>query len=74
MSDETGTPAAGPRSKDEIALELMKFISLQTGYGKGAATAGFTGKSSTGSEEHAEALLALFERCRVSLHREPGAK
>jgi len=31
-----GTPAspAGGRTKDEVALELMRFITLQTGYGK----------------------------------------
>ena len=47
------TPAApsGPaRSKDEIALELMKFIAVSTGYGKGLTTgAGFSGKPSSKS-------------------------
>ncbi len=76
---ETGTPiaedepAAQPqaaptagRTKDEVALELMKFIAVTTGYGKAAgAGAGFSGKPSARSaEEHAEALIELFERCR----------
>jgi hypothetical protein len=58
------TPPA--RSKDEVALELMKFIAVSTGYGKAAhSTAGFSGKPVTRSaEEQAEALLELFERCR----------
>jgi hypothetical protein len=54
------------RSKDEIALELMKFIAVTTSYGKsGQGSAGFSGKPSVRSaEEHAEALIELFERCR----------
>jgi len=60
------TPAAGARSKDEVALELMKFIAVTTGYGKSAGTgAGFSGKPAARSaEEHAEALIDLFQRCR----------
>ena len=72
---ETGTPTANGaenlqtppgRSKDEIALELMKFIAVTTGYGKaGQTSAGFSGKPSARSaDEHAEALIELFERCR----------
>ncbi len=73
---ETGTPiaeAAAPaapapagRNKDEIALELMKFIAVTTGYGKsGGSGTGFSGKAATRtSEEYAEALLGLFDRCR----------
>jgi hypothetical protein len=54
------------RSKDDVALELMKFIAVNTGYGKAIhSSAGFSGKPSTRSaEEQAEALLELFERCR----------
>lgn len=73
MADETSEPAGAVRSKDEVALELMKFISLQTGYGKGASTAGFSGKATRGSEEHAAALLELYDRCRVAVHRAPPA-
>ena len=60
-------PASGPaRSSDEVALELMKFIAVTTGYGKATqGSAGFSGKPSTRSaEEHADALLELFNRCR----------
>lgn len=52
------------RSKDEIALELMKFVAMTTGYGKGSPTAGFSGKSARSAEEYADTLLQLFERCR----------
>lgn len=61
---ETG-PGAG-RGPDEIALELMKFIAVSTGYGRtGQSSAGFSGKPGTKSiDEQAEALLELFQRCR----------
>ena len=55
-------PAKG---RDEVALELMKFIAVTTGYGKGTTSAtGFSGKPSKTSEEYADALIQLFERCR----------
>ncbi len=52
-------------TKDEVALEMMKFIAVTTGYGKGPSGAGFTGKTARSAEEHAESLLQLFERCRT---------
>ena len=67
MPDEatpTPTPSGPPASRDQIALDLMKFIAVQTGYGKGASTAGYGVKNSRTSEEYAEALLELFQRCR----------
>ena len=56
------TPPAGPgRSKDEVALELMKFIAVTTGYGKGGAGAGYgMPKAAKSPEEHADSLLELF--------------
>jgi hypothetical protein len=66
MEDDTAHP--GPaRSKDEIALELMKFVAVTTGYGKGAPSAGYAGKASGTAEEYAEALLQLYQRCRAVL-------
>ncbi len=64
---ETATPPSGPaRSKDEIALELMKFIATTTGYGKTATLgAGFSAKPGAKTpEEQADSLIGLFERCR----------
>jgi hypothetical protein len=81
---ETGTPTNLPeppsppaRGKDEVALELMKFIAVQTGYGRAAShsSAGFSGKPSTRSaEEYAESLLELFERCRGVVAKSSGEK
>lgn len=65
-------PAPGGRTKDEVALELMRFIALQTGYGKSPqSSAGFSGKPGMHSaEDHAEALLELFLRCRQVVNQE----
>ena len=58
-------------SRDEVALELMKFIAQSTGYGKGAPSAGFAGgkSGSRTPEEYAEALLELYRRCRVAVEQ-----
>jgi hypothetical protein len=64
--DAVETAAGAGRGPDEVALELMKFIVVATGYGKaGQSSAGFSGKPGTKStEEHADALLELYQRCR----------
>jgi hypothetical protein len=56
---------------DEVALELMKFIAVTTGYGKGPSATGFAGKTPRSSEEYADALLELFDRCRTAVRKEP---
>ncbi len=56
-------------SPDEIALELMKFIAVTTGYGKGAPSAGFGNKGTKSSEEYADSLLELFDRCRAAVRK-----
>lgn len=69
MADETKSSLA-ERSRDEVALEMMKFIAVTTGYGKGVSAAGFTGKAAKTPEEYADALLQLFERCRAVIGKE----
>jgi hypothetical protein len=72
MTDEkeaTQRPA-GPSgmNKDEVALELTRFIATTTGLGKSAAGTGFAGKSPAKTpEEQVDALLQLYERCRESV-------
>ena len=68
---ETGAPGPG-RNVNEVALEMMKFIAVTTGYGKtGGTGAGFSGKPAGHSpEEHAEALIELFDRCRKVVKKE----
>lgn len=63
----SNAPAAGGgRGPDEVALDLMKFIAVSTGYGRSSqSSAGFSGKPGTRTqEESAEALIELFQRCR----------
>jgi hypothetical protein len=55
------TPGA---TKDEVALELMRFIATTTGMGKTSSGAGFGGKSPKTPEEQVDTLLQLFEKCR----------
>lgn len=74
MADENITNATAPappgRSKDEVALELMKFIAVSTGYGKGGTSAGYgTPKPTKSPEEQADALIELFQRCRDAVNR-----
>ena len=64
--------AAAGRSKDEVALELMKFIAVNAGYGRSAQTsAGFSAKAGTRTpDELADDLLNLFDRCRKAVAKE----
>ncbi len=70
MPEETNEKQT-TKNTDEVALELMKFIAVTTGYGKGTPTAGFAGKTQgqRSSEEYAESLLELFERCRSAVRK-----
>jgi len=71
-TDSAPAPSSPARSSNEVALELMKFIAVATGYGRSSqSAAGFSGKPVNRSpEEHAEALLELFERCRRVVRKE----
>jgi hypothetical protein len=62
LKDATSKDAA--RGKDEVALEMMKFIAMTTGYGKGATGTGYGAKGARSAEEYADSLLGLFEKCR----------
>jgi hypothetical protein len=67
---EDGSEKQWPKTTtDEVALDLMKFIAVTTGYGKGTPTTGFGGKGPRSSEEYAESLLELFERCRTVVRK-----
>lgn len=68
--EETKTNEQTHKNRDEVALEMMKFIAMTTGYGKGITGTGFAGKSGRTSEEYADALIQLFERCRGVVGKE----
>ncbi|MEO5925349.1 MAG: hypothetical protein ABIR70_16120 [Bryobacteraceae bacterium] len=68
MADEK-EPTASPKpgggsSKEEVALELMRFIATTTGVGKSGGGAGFGGKAPKSPEEQVDSLLSLYERCK----------
>lgn len=64
MTDEKETPPrSSGLSKEEVALELMRFITTTTGMGKTSTGAGFGGKSPKTPEEQVDTLLQLFEKC-----------
>ena len=71
MAEETPqTQGPQARGKDEVALELMKFIAVTTGYGRAGGGAGFSGKPTRSPEEYADSLLELFERCRTVVNKD----
>jgi hypothetical protein len=68
VMDVPAMPTAGARRNEDIALDLMKFIAMTTGYGKNSSTTGGVGfeKSSGGAskpEEYAAHLLTLYAKC-----------
>jgi hypothetical protein len=66
MTDEKeSTPRTG-MSKDEVALELTRFIASTTGLGKAGNATGFGGKAAARTpEEQVDVLLQLYQRCRA---------
>ncbi len=59
----------GSRRNEDIALDLMKFIAMTTGYGKTAGTGvGFQGTGAAAKpEDYAAHLLELYGRCLQSV-------
>lgn len=63
--DEAPTLPAGSRRHEDIALDLMKFIAMTTGYGRTSSSGvGFQGTGAASKpEEYAGHLLELYGRC-----------
>lgn len=57
------TPRPGS-SKEEVALDLMRFVATTTGLGKTTGSAGFTGGSAKTPEQQVDILLDLYNRCK----------
>ena len=60
------------RRDEDIALDLMKFIAMTTGYGRTASGggAGFSGGGAASKpEEYAAQLLELYEKCRAAVKK-----
>jgi hypothetical protein len=66
LMDEAPATHAGSRRNEDIALDLMKFIAMTTGYGKtaGPGGVGFSGGGAAAKpEEYAAHLLELYGKC-----------
>ena len=62
---EVPSITAGARRDEDIALDLMKFIAMTTGYGRTASGGvGFQGGGAVAKpEEYAGHLLELYGKC-----------
>jgi len=62
--NEIPSITAGARRDEDIALDLMKFVAITTGYGRtGASGVGFQGGTAAKPEEYAQSLLELYGKC-----------
>jgi hypothetical protein len=63
--DETPAAASGSRRNEDIALDLMKFVAMTTGYGRTSSSGvGFQGSGAAAKpEEYASHLLELYGKC-----------
>jgi hypothetical protein len=64
--DEVPGITAGSRRNEDIALDLMKFIAMTTGYGRtsGGGGVGFQGGGAAAKpEDYAAHLLELYGKC-----------
>jgi hypothetical protein len=60
---------AGARRNEDIALDLMKFVAMTTGYGRTTSSGvGFQGTGSAAKpEEYATHLLELYGKCLAAV-------
>lgn len=62
--DEMTSASLGARRNEDIALDLLKFVSVTAGVGRPAApSTGFSGSGAPKPDEHVNQLLALYGRC-----------
>ncbi|MGB7584088.1 MAG: hypothetical protein WBM11_04510 [Terriglobales bacterium] len=63
--DEAVGSTAGARRNEDIALDLMKFVAMTTGYGRTTSSGvGFQGTgAATKPDEYANHLLELYAKC-----------
>jgi hypothetical protein len=62
--DSFTSTSLGARRNEDIALDLLKFVSVTAGVGRPAApSTGFSGSAAAKPEEHVNQLLELYSRC-----------
>jgi hypothetical protein len=58
----------GARRNEDIALDMMKFIAMTTGYGRTSSGVGFQGGGAAlKPEEYAGHLLELYGKCLAAV-------
>lgn len=69
--EETPTLAMASRRNEDIALDLMKFIAMTTGYGRTSTSGvGFQGSGAAAKpEDYAAHLLELYGKCLTAVTR-----
>jgi hypothetical protein len=66
--EEGSSISVGTRRNEDIALDLMRFIAVTTGYGKtGSPGAGFQGDTVSKAEDYARHLLDLYGQCLTAV-------
>jgi hypothetical protein len=67
LMEEGPSTHASARRNEDIALDLMKFVAMTTGYGRTTSSGvGFQGTGSAAKpEEYAAQLLELYGKCRA---------
>jgi hypothetical protein len=67
--DEVPNITAGSRRNEDIALDLMKFIAMTTGYGRTTSSGvGFQGTGAVAKpEEYAGHLIELYGKCLTAI-------
>jgi len=70
MEEPNVSGAAGSRRNEDIALDMMKFIAVTSGYGKvGSPGAGFQGNTVSKAEDYARHLLDLYSQCLAAVQQ-----
>ena len=67
--EETPAHSPGSRRDQDIALDMMKFVAMTTGYGRSSGSGvGFQGGGAAAKpEEYAAHLLELYGRCLAAV-------
>jgi hypothetical protein len=63
--------SVGSRRNEDIALDLMKFVAMTTGYGKTTSSGvGFQGSGAAAKpEDYAAHLLELYGKCVAAVEK-----
>jgi hypothetical protein len=69
--DEAPALSSVSRRNEDIALDLMKFVAMTTGYGRTSSSGvGFQGSGAASKpEDYANHLLELYGRCLDAVQR-----